>query len=339
MHFQRADGRDDHDRVGLHVRVTALDIEELFRTQISAEAGFRHGVIAELSGCLGSEDGVATVGDIGEGAAVYKGRSALQGLHQIRLDRVLEQRGHRALRLEITCGDGLFVKGIADDDTRQARLEIADRFGKAEDRQDLGRDGDIVAVLTRCAVAPAAQTVGHKTQLAVVHIHTALPRDTSGVDVQAVALIDMVIEHGGKQVVCRADGVHIAREMQIDVLHRDDLRPAASGSAALDAEHGAQRRLTQHDVGVLAQSSETVGKSDGGGGLAFTGRGGGHGGHENELVLPVLTLQDIQAELCFIFSVIIDVFLGDPCRLGDLPDRLHLTALRDLNISQHYHLP
>ena len=94
---------------------------------------------------------------------------------------------------------------------------------------------------------PAAQAVHNVTQLAVVHVHAALPGDPLGVDAQRVALLDVVVQHGGQQVVGSADGVEIAGEVQVDVLHGDDLGVAAAGRAALDAEHGAERWLAQRD--------------------------------------------------------------------------------------------
>ena len=39
-----------------------------------------------------------------------------------------------------------------------------------------------------------------------------------------------------EQIVRRADGVEVAGEVQVDVLHRHDLGVAAAGGAALHAE-------------------------------------------------------------------------------------------------------
>ena len=49
------------------------------------------------------------------------------------------------------------------------------------------------------------------------------------------------------RLLAAGDGVHIAREMQVDVLHRHHLRIAAAGRAALDAEHRAQGRFAQRN--------------------------------------------------------------------------------------------
>jgi hypothetical protein len=50
-----------------------------------------------------------------------------------------------------------------------------------------------------------------------------------------------------QQVVRQRNGVEVAGEVQVDVLHRHHLRVAAAGRAALHAEHRAQRGLAQAD--------------------------------------------------------------------------------------------
>ena len=76
----------------------------------------------------------------------------------------------------------------------------------------------------------------------VVHVDGAAPTDAPGVDVELVAPIDMVVDHCREQIVGGADGVEVAGEMQVDVLHRHDLRVAAAGRAALHPEAGPEAR-------------------------------------------------------------------------------------------------
>ena len=52
--------------------------------------------------------------DIGEGAAVYQGRIAFQGLHQVGFAGVFEQCGHRAVHVEIFGAHGLAGAGLSD---------------------------------------------------------------------------------------------------------------------------------------------------------------------------------------------------------------------------------
>ena len=58
----------------------------------------------------------------------------------------------------------------------------------------------------------------------------------SGSILQLVAVHEMRLDHGRQQVVGRADGVDVAGEVEVEVLHRDDLGVATAGGAALDAE-------------------------------------------------------------------------------------------------------
>ena len=59
--------------------------------------------------------------------------------------------------------------------------------------------------------------------------------------------MEAVVEERRRKVVGRADRVDVAGEVEVEVLHRDDLAVAAAGSAALDAEDGAERWLTDAD--------------------------------------------------------------------------------------------
>src|SRR5947207_11596184 len=53
---------------------------------------------------------------------------------------------------------------------------------------------------------------------------------------ELVALVEMVVDHRGEQVVRRGDGVHVTGEMQVERLHRHDLAVPAACRAAFDAE-------------------------------------------------------------------------------------------------------
>ena len=52
-----------------------------------------------------------------------------------------------------------------------------------------------------------------------------------------VVVHDLGVEDGGQEVVCRADGMHIAGEVEVQILHRHNLRQASASSATLDAKH------------------------------------------------------------------------------------------------------
>ena len=194
------------------------------------------------------------MGDVGKGTAVDEGRRLFQCLYQVGLQRVFQQGGHSAFRLQIMGGDGLAAVAVTDDDAAQPGLQIGDIRSQAQGGHHFRSHGDVIAVFTGHAVGLAAQAVGDKAELAVIHIHTAAPGDAAGVDLQGVALVDVVVDHSGQQVVGGADGVEITGEVQVDVFHRNHLGIAAAGRAAFDAEHRTQRGLAQGDDHFFAQA-------------------------------------------------------------------------------------
>ena len=111
---------------GARPGLAALDVEEFLGAEIGAEAGFGHHIVGELERGGGGEHRVAAVRDIGEGAAVDEGGRAFQRLHQIGRQRVLEQRGHRPVRLQFAGAHRFAVAGIADDDIGEPALEVVE---------------------------------------------------------------------------------------------------------------------------------------------------------------------------------------------------------------------
>jgi hypothetical protein len=61
------------------------------------------------------------------------------------------------------------------------------------------------------------------------------------------------IQRGGHQVVRGGDGVDVARQVQVEIFHRDDLRIPAARRAALDAKGRSLRRLADGGDDLLAE--------------------------------------------------------------------------------------
>ena len=97
--------------------------------------------------------------------------------------------------------------------------------------------------LARDAVLPAAQPDDDVAQGPVADVEDARPEDPERVDPERVLVVEAVVEERAGQVVGRPDGVDVAGQVEVEVLHRDDLAVAATGRAALDAEDRAQGRL------------------------------------------------------------------------------------------------
>ena len=336
--FQGPDRGDDHHGAGPEARQAALDVQELLRPQVRAEACLRDGVIRQTHGQPRRHDGVAPVGDVGEGPAVDEGGSALQGLDQVGFQRVLEEGRHGPLGLQVVGGDGLSAVGVGHHHPAQPGLQVQDIAGEAENRHDLAGHGDVKAVLPGHALHPAPQAVHDVSQLPVVHVHAALPGDFLHVDPQGVPLLDVVVQHGGAEVVGRPDGVEVPGKVEVDVLHGHHLGIAAPGGAALYAEDGAQRGFPQGNQRILPQAAEGVGEPDGGGGLALSGGGGVDGGDQDQLTLaPRALLEEAGVYLGLVIAVELQVLGIDAGGGGDLRDRAHLAGLGDLDVGRNVH--
>lgn len=311
--------------------------KKLLGPEIGAEAGLGHDIVGELQRGARGDHRIAAMGDIGERPAMDEGGRALQRLHQVRHQRIAQQHRHRALGVELGRRDRALAAGAADDDAPQPFLQIGEIIGEAEDRHHLGGDGDVEAVLAREAVRRAAERGHDRTQRPVVHVDDATPGDMAFVEIEPVAPIDMVVEHRRQQVMGAGDRVEIAGEVQVDLLHRHDLRIAAAGRPALLAEAGAERGLAQRDHGALAQALQPVAEADRRRGLALAGGRRADRGHEDELAVRLLGEIGDSAgiDLGDVLAIGVQRRIGDAGRLGDRADRLKRRRAGDLDIGRH----
>ena len=91
------------------------------------------------------------------------------------------------------------------------------------------------------------ETVGFGTEShnnvsesSVVHIHTSLPDNASGIDSLLIALLNVVIKKCGKKIVSSGDCVEVTGEMKVKILHGNNLCHSAACSTALDSEAGSE---------------------------------------------------------------------------------------------------
>ena len=148
----------------------------------------------------------------------------------------------------------------------------------------------------------------------------------------------MVVQHGGQQVIGSTDGMEVTGEVQVDIFHGDDLCITAAGSTALDAEHGAQRRLTQAQHGLLTQPAQGIGQANRSGGLAFTGRCGVDGSNEDQLALAGQILQGVDVQLALGAAVGLQSLFADAHLGSDVTDGEHSRFLCDLNITLEHNV-
>jgi hypothetical protein len=275
-------GGDDDSGGGAEAGGAAFDIEELLGAEIGGEAGFGDDVIGEFECEASGDGGAGALGDVGERAAMDEGGGSFERLDEVGMNGVAEEDLHGADGLDIAGADGFTAVGEGDDHAAEALAEVERITGQTEDSHDFGGWCDIETIATGDAVLDAAQADEDIAQGAVVEVDDSAQDDAPGVDIQFIAVLQVVVEHGGEEVVGLGDGVHIADEMEVDILGGDDLGSAGAGSAAFNAEVRAEGRFAHAEQGAVAHGSEGVGEADGGGGLTLAGGGGGHGGDEDE---------------------------------------------------------
>ena len=131
--------------------------------------------------------------------------------------------------------------------------------------------------------------------------------------------------------------MEITREVQVDVVHWNDLCTAAACGAALHTKARAERRLAQAEQGVLVQTAQRIGEADGGRGLAFTRRRRVDRRHQDELAILLLFQagQVVAADLCLVVAEGDEVLCANSQTLTDLSDRQFLRTPRNRDVAGH----
>ena len=332
MRLRRAHAGDEHRGARRESAGAADDVAEFLEAEVAGEARFGDDVVGQLERDAVRQDRVVRVRDVAERAGMHQRRLALERLHQVRLDRVLHDHGHRAAGLEHVGRDELAVVGRRDDDAAEPAPEILQVAGQREHRHHLGRGGDDELVLARDPVRLAAEADDRVAQLAVVHVDRPRPHDGRGIDAQRVAVEDRRVDRRGQQAVGGRDGVEVAVEVEVDLLHRADLRVPAARAAALDAEHRAHRRLAQAQHDLLADLAEALCQRHARRRLAFTGLGRRDRGDDDELAVLALgqPFEDGQLHLAAVLAELFELVRQDAGLGGDIGDRLQLRVVSDV---------
>ncbi len=335
--LEGANRGDEHDSARLQPACPAHDVEKLLHPHVRPEAALRHDVVAELERDEIGDERVVAVGDVRERAAVDERRLAFERLHEVRLDGVLEQHGHGARGAELLRCHGLALPRVGDGDRSQAAAEIVEVSSDGRDRHHLGRRGDVEAGLAHVAVRTAAEADNDAAESAVVHVDASAPAHGERIDAERVAVEDVRLEHRREQVVGGADGVDVAGEVEVEVLHRHDLRVAATRGATLDPEDRAERRLTQTEHGSLADLAQALRERDRRRRLAFARFRRRDGRHADELrvLLRGQPVEHGQPHLRLVVPVELDLVSLQPDVRRKVGDRPQLRGLGDLEAREH----
>ena len=237
--------------------------------------------------------------------------------------------GLHALRLDVAA-----FEILADHHAGEPLLEVLQRGREAERRHGLGRDRQVEAVLAHGAVA--AEAHHDVAQRAIVDVESAAPGDTRRVEPERVAPVDVVVDHRRQEVVGRRQRVEVAREVEVDLVLRDHLGPAAAVGAALHPETRPQRGLAQADDRPAAGEVQRVAEADRRRGLAFAGRRRADGGDEDQAAAPPgQRRHGVEGDLGLVGPVAVERLGGEAGAGTDLDDGLQHRGAGDVGVGRH----
>ena len=177
-------------------------------------------------------------------------------------------------------------------------------------------------------------------QRTVADVDDPRPQDAARVDAQRVLVMEAVVEERAGEVVRGTDGVHVAGQVEVEVLHRDDLAVAAAGRATLDPEHRPERGLPDVHRGPFADVVEALGEPDRRGRLAFAERRRGDRGDDDVLAARPFRLEPadrLHRHLGLGRTVELELVVGDPQVARDVHDRARLDRAGDLEVGREAH--
>jgi len=109
--------------------------------------------------------------------------------------------------------------------------------------------------------------------------------------------------------------------MQVDILHRQHLRIAATGCPSFHSEYGAKGRFAQNGSGLLANFIQALRQTDRNGRLSFPGGRGRNRRNKNQIRFFNAPLVDqIQRQFGFVAPVKFYSISVDAKRCSDLGD-------------------
>ena len=177
----------------------------------------------------------------------------------------------------------------------------------------------------------------YMAQGAVIQVQHTLPCHTAHINIQGVALLDVIVNHCCQQVVGSGNSMEITGKMQVDILHRHHLGIAATCGTALQAEAWPQGWLTECHSHLLALLVQGISQAYAGGSLALAGRRRIDSRYKNQLTILVIfyLVPGIQGNLGLVLAVHFQIVLANVEFGSNLANVLHLSFLGDFNISFH----
>lgn len=112
--------------------------------------------------------------------------------------------------------------------------------------------------MARHSVCFSAKAVYNASKLTVIHIYASFPGDLSRIDIQSVALENVVVDHSCQQVVCCTDCMEVTGEVKVDIFHWNNLCVSAACCSAFYTEDRSKRWLAKCNHCFFTDSGKSV---------------------------------------------------------------------------------
>jgi len=137
MTFQCSDGGNNNGTVRLEAGVTAFEVPEFFKTDISTKAGLGNVVVGKFQRYPVGNNRRLANGDIGKRTCMNHNRLAFQGLHHVRVNRINHPGGHGTVHFKISGGDRSILLVIGYNHLTDPLAHIFQVIGNGENSHDL----------------------------------------------------------------------------------------------------------------------------------------------------------------------------------------------------------
>ena len=129
--------------------------------------------------------------------------------------------------------------------------------------------------------------------------------------------------------------MNIAGKVQVDIFHGHNLGVTAARSAALYTEHGPKGGLTQAEHRLFTHGVQGVRQANTGGGFALASRGGADGGHQDQLAVWAVTVDQLVVDLGFVTAIRNQILVRKAQFFSYFGNGQHFGCLCNYNVAQH----
>ena len=260
MHLQRLEGNNENSEVWLQTCLAAFDVIELLCTEICTESCLCNGIVAILKSSSCSHDGIAAMSNVGKRTAMNKCWCTLCCLNQIWLQSIEKESYDTATYTHILYGKWLVVLGDAQKDIIDTATKIINACCETHDSHNLRSWRNIETRLCLDAVL-ISYTGDDAAETTVVYVHHAAPENLLQLEFLCLVLETIVVQEGSNHVVSLCNGMEIASEMEINLIHRQNLGITATCSTTLHAEARSERWFAKCYYSLLANLLHTQGET------------------------------------------------------------------------------